>query len=803
MNSHQKPLPSLPSTTPTLSSLTIDKDSSPNDGNLNTNDDIGELWTEGKDHRGQVLGYLGIGPGVIDEVLDKMGRVALPALTTTTHSVHEPSNPGVVEEAALAGKDLTAKENKGEHRAPNLVTPRLLLHLRIERRQPEPVEDYGFYIVRAATRNRIRNKVKVQFREGVWDGQALFRTEDAENRARTGSSSTAAESKQVENAIESEGPCVGGTFIVITSNPESDKEIWQNRLRCAIYLHLSLLLEQAFLRGCGVLLNFPSSTMIPSPITPPRMTASPVEMESSSSRRNAFIPNSVRSWFGSFGSGIHSRSLGPLGTRKPWGGSLDLTPTKNSEDAPMPRLKRLLSHRHSHSLSVPEEQPNEHIRHRNRTPPTRQSTAHHSMLSTSPNLTFPPSSQPAGVEGWVQMQGLAYLEDEKEEYARFYGHGDRRLVEVVRDLLRAKEGDTSCPVPRKWVHASVSVFAEVEVESVHSSSEDVMIVDEEKEEKRRDNENVELSLCLSCATCGTKSDKKSLMNAGLLSFSKFLELLIYRPPSPTICSCLALTKIRYDFQGKGKEVRFWRQELGGVYEVRVPRVQVLEGDASHGGSSFSSKEKDEGEANLEKVDLRREIRAWWEDIDKRLDSLEADEAKQSDDEYEHGWTRWKALPRVPSEWVHYDDTESEEPVAVDGLPAAMSVKGDNTSGYFPATTETEKSISDLRESFHRKEQALYAELLRTPVERLNDVRRGFLKGARGALEELEGREKVPRMADKNSVKTVINVGGTIKPGAGKITSNPDWWEEKSHVLAGGNVIVREDDWGSVIAWCLK
>ncbi|KAK0442446.1 hypothetical protein EV421DRAFT_586681 [Armillaria borealis] len=358
------------------------------------------------------------------------------------------------------------------------------------------------------------------------------------------------------------------------------------------------------------------------------------------------------------------------------------------------------------------------------------------------------------------MRGLTYRQDEKDQYVR---HGDRRLSEVVRDM-HVKEGDNTYPIAKKWVHASVSVVAEVGAKTIHPSSEDVMVVDQEEEEEDQDNEDVELSLYLSCAACGMKTDMKSLVNAGLISFSKFLELLIYRPPSPTICSCPGPAKIRYDFQGKGKEVHFWRQELSGVYEVRV---QVLQSDPSHGGS-FSSKEKAEDEDNLEKVELQREISAWWEDIGKRLDLLEVDGARCSDDEYEHGWTRSKALPRVPSEWVDYDDDASEEPVAVDGLPAATSAKDDRISGFYPLTTQAQKPIPDLRKSFHRKEQALYVELGRTPVERLNDVRRRFLKGARGALEELEGRAKVPLTADKNSVMTVTDDKGTIKPAGDKI-----------------------------------
>ncbi len=97
--------------------------------------------------------------------------MALPALTTTTTiSVHTPSEAGVAEDVALAGKDLPAEEKpscescveSNDADAPE---------------QPKPVENYGFYIFYiglALTRNLILDKVKVQFREGVWDGHTIF-----------------------------------------------------------------------------------------------------------------------------------------------------------------------------------------------------------------------------------------------------------------------------------------------------------------------------------------------------------------------------------------------------------------------------------------------------------------------------------------------------------------------------------------------------------------------------------------------------------------------------------------------------
>ncbi len=43
----------------------------------------------------------------------------------------------------------------------------------------------------------------------------------------------------------------------------------------------------------------------------------------------------------------------------------------------------------------------------------------------------------------------------------------------------------------------------------------------------------------------------------------------------------------------------------------------------------------------------------------------------------------EALPTVPSDWVHYNDTDYEKLVAVEELPAAMSAK-DVPQGVCPS-----------------------------------------------------------------------------------------------------------------------
>ncbi len=81
--------------------------------------------------------------------------------------MHTPSEAGVAEDAALAGKDLPAEEKP-------ICESCVESDDADASEQPEPAEDYEFYVVRAATRNRTQNKVKVQFREGIWDGQTPF-----------------------------------------------------------------------------------------------------------------------------------------------------------------------------------------------------------------------------------------------------------------------------------------------------------------------------------------------------------------------------------------------------------------------------------------------------------------------------------------------------------------------------------------------------------------------------------------------------------------------------------------------------
>lgn len=141
------------------------------------------------------------------------------------------------------------------------------------------------------------------------------------------------------------------------------------------------------------------------------------------------------------------------------------------------------------------------------------------------------------------------------------------------------------------------------------------------------------------------------------------------------------------------------------------------------------------------------------------------------------------------------------PPSAPGSPAQTpdQVEGEEQS-YFSLAPPTppEKASSDvnllhrlqnLRHSFQRTEQTLYAALARTPASALNDVRIAFLNGARGATRRLTAwqQKHMPKAAKSQPVFTL---------------EEPEWWKKSCHALPGGNIIVREDDWGSIIAFTL-
>ena len=102
-------------------------------------------------------------------------------------------------------------------------------------------------------------------------------------------------------------------------------------------------------------------------------------------------------------------------------------------------------------------------------------------------------------------------------------------------------------------------------------------------------------------------------------------------------------------------------------------------------------------------------------------------------------------------------------------------------------------LANMRFTFQRVEQSLYVQLSHTPNDTLNDVRRTFLAAARGVLKRLSAWE----------TKHLPKVSRAQLAAHREAIPAPVWWSSGHYTVPGGNVIVQEEDWGSIIAFTLR
>lgn len=139
---------------------------------------------------------------------------------------------------------------------------------------------------------------------------------------------------------------VGGTFTFKGVTSPMQHHLLRKALRLAVYVHLSLLLEQAILSNSGVRLNFARPKLpAPSPSTPLRSTDDTTHTKESiseptkgKSQRSSIVPSSFTNFFLKRGfSYRRSNTINPPAGRN--GGSLDLNALhpSTSADATTPR----------------------------------------------------------------------------------------------------------------------------------------------------------------------------------------------------------------------------------------------------------------------------------------------------------------------------------------------------------------------------------------------------------------------------------------------------------------------------------
>jgi len=109
----------------------------------------------------------------------------------------------------------------------------------------------------------------------------------------------------------------------------------------------------------------------------------------------------------------------------------------------------------------------------------------------------------------------------------------------------------------------------------------------------------------------------------------------------------------------------------------------------------------------------------------------------------------------------------------------------------PSKDNSEELLVTLRLNFQKIEQSLYTQLARTSEGHLNDVRRSFIATGKGTQKRLIAWQKKHLGHSKSKI-----VGDLV-------AEEPEWWAKGCHALPGGNIIVREDDMGSIIAHTLR
>jgi 1-phosphatidylinositol-3-phosphate 5-kinase len=102
-------------------------------------------------------------------------------------------------------------------------------------------------------------------------------------------------------------------------------------------------------------------------------------------------------------------------------------------------------------------------------------------------------------------------------------------------------------------------------------------------------------------------------------------------------------------------------------------------------------------------------------------------------------------------------------------------------------------LTKMRLTFQRIEQDLYGSLHDTPDSTLNNVRRLFHSAGVGSMRRLSAWEA--KHLSKNA-KDELSANRKAIP-------QPSWWEDASHAVPGSSVVIKEDDWGSIIAFTLR
>ena len=178
---------------------------------------------------------------------------------------------------------------------------------------------------------------------------------------------------------------------------------------------------------------------------------------------------------------------------------------------------------------------------------------------------------------------------------------------------------------------------------------------------------------------------------------------------------------------------------------------------------------------------------------KDLPPLPSSDDEDSEDEAVPS-RRHSPLPKPPpnSRSISFAHSTTESPTSL--LPESTKIykpAAPYPPGLPISTRQSRRLLRQLRASLSNTETTLRKQAQETPVSSLNDVRRAFRSTARGTWKRLAAWQ----------MKHVPGAPVNILNDARRI--EPEWWSVTCHTVPGGRVVVREGEWGSVIAFTLR
>ncbi|CAE6459289.1 unnamed protein product [Rhizoctonia solani] len=442
---------------------------------------------------------------------------------------------------------------------------------------------------------------------------------------------------------------------------------------------------------------------------------------------------------------------------------------------------------------------------------------------------------------------------------------DEPLGMFVTRLCDASDRDEVCSEPgcgefvskhrMSWIHNRVRIVLRL--------TEDDEWIDIGLSSPIEQEDNPGVRTWVGCSVCTERTEKKDLgAGAFLFSLAKFLELLIYSPNISSldtpICAHTTASPhaiVRY-FSHGGWMLAFETTEVRDVYEVKVPKVRMLRTPMRTGqGVELAMDERVRSE-------LRLQITGFWKGIKDYLNELETYlEARAANPEIAHkrlpttppdSDTETEDRPRVPRKYsstrpalprkasqpalgkvsqmrtltrsasmqgsslrrgpsprrlsplstptppppppppppiqTPQRDSNLVTPVPLAPPPTALPI----TTPLFPPSAIDRALLQSLRAQLLLHERELYDSLAHVGPGALNDVRRQFIMHGRSAVNRVKAweRKHAPEAQGSDVIREIQ-------------CPEPWWWGKDTHVVPGSDVIVREGDLGSIIAFTLS